>query len=161
MSNTHPQVDRLTLEADFFDRIRRRLKDSGINDEFDAPLSALQERLVRGAQEYGDASFFEADCTKEVLEEMIDVAGWLFIRFAQVSLHWDKAAGSTKGRAAVREAFLSFITNEAVNALVLWKELEAKYKTVDQGIAHFGITPGSKAPDTPPQPPEDPQPNQE
>jgi len=53
---------------------------------FDAFSSALQKKLIKGAAEYGDASFSmsAAELTDELIEEALDIAGWGFILFTRL-----------------------------------------------------------------------------
>lgn len=47
-------------------------------------LARLESRLVAGAQEYGDASFDRPDTVDELLDEILDIAGWAFIVWVQL-----------------------------------------------------------------------------
>ena len=39
-------------------------------------LEAVRLRLQKGAREYGDAQFWNADCVAEIREECLDIIGW-------------------------------------------------------------------------------------
>jgi len=47
---------------------------------------AMQNRLVRGHQEYGNASFSrsEKELLRELQEEVLDIAGWGFILWVRL-----------------------------------------------------------------------------
>lgn len=53
--------------------------------EHEELLQALNERLDRGAQEYGDRSFLRplAETERQILEEALDQIGWVWILWAQ------------------------------------------------------------------------------
>lgn len=49
-------------------------------------LGALEGRLTAGAAEYGDASFHRAGTAEEILDEILDVAGWAFVAWVQMRI---------------------------------------------------------------------------
>lgn len=44
----------------------------------------LRSALERGAAEYGDASFTKPNTADEILEEVVDIAGWAFVFYVQL-----------------------------------------------------------------------------
>ena len=56
----------------------KRIKDIAMKNSF---FSECSRRLHQGAAEYGNSSFFESseDLTREINEELLDVANWAAI----------------------------------------------------------------------------------
>ena len=52
----------------------------------------LEKRLEKGFTEYGDNSFNRSDeeLKKEVMEELMDIVGWSFIRWIKIREKTDK-----------------------------------------------------------------------
>lgn len=66
---------------------------TALEDEFVAKLRAA---WARGAEEYGDESFGKPICCtqEEILQEIVDIAGWSFIAFVQTRNNLDRARRS-------------------------------------------------------------------
>ncbi|MEY4535629.1 MAG: hypothetical protein RLZZ246_1947 [Planctomycetota bacterium] len=46
----------------------------------------LTVRLEAGAKEYGDRSFYKPGTAEEILQELVDVAGWAFVAWVQMRM---------------------------------------------------------------------------
>jgi hypothetical protein len=86
-------------------------------DEFALWSSRLRERWARGAERYGDASFACPidETVQQILEEVEDVAGWLFVLWIQARrLRGDVI--DTAQREQLQEEFLraAKVQNDAI-----------------------------------------------
>lgn len=62
---------------------RRVIDSSSLRKQF---LDQLAARLEAGAKEYGDRSFYKPGTAEEILQELVDVAGWAFVAWVQMHL---------------------------------------------------------------------------
>lgn len=78
MAKTRPQIGdrRHDLEQEFIDLCTRRAGFLTNNHDPRPLTSAVVERLQKGAREYGDAQFWNADVPIELVEECLDLIGW-------------------------------------------------------------------------------------
>ena len=60
--------------------------------DFDDFVRAVDARLAKGAQQYGDSSFSrpEDEIIRELQEELEDVAGWAFIMWLRLRRQWNR-----------------------------------------------------------------------
>ncbi len=55
-------------------------------------VAKIAQRIERGAEEYGDQSFHESvpQTTEEILDEVLDVAGWAFVLWVQMRMKLER-----------------------------------------------------------------------
>ena len=53
-------------------------------------LAKLGTRLHEGARSYGDQSFYRDRAAREILDELLDVAGWAFVAWVQMRMRLEK-----------------------------------------------------------------------
>lgn len=49
-------------------------------------VGLLKARLEQGAIDYGDKSFHRPGTAEEILDELVDVAGWAFVAWVQMRM---------------------------------------------------------------------------
>lgn len=53
-------------------------------------LDAIDKRLIQGEKDYGNQSFTSDNLGREVLEEILDVAGWMFVIWVQMRMRLER-----------------------------------------------------------------------
>lgn len=157
MENAQKQPTREESQEAFLSLVRAEMAGNLGPDELVALLDLLNNRLNDGRKEHGDDSFLTADTRKEILEESLDISGWLFIRYGQLL---DQTKDLPAELGDLRAQAMRHLAYMAAQGLMLHRRLQSELGSFEASFRHL-LNLGSSLSDSPQPQPEDPQPMQE